>query len=419
MTLIRRLAPPLLGQPEFRKFWLGQTISVFGDQVTALALPIVAVLVLGASSSDMGLLTAAGLLPALLFSLPAGVWLDRVHRRRRLMILADLGRAAAVTVVPIAWALHVLSMPLIYLMAFVVGTLSVLFMIAWSTLFTAVADREDYVSASALLNGSRSLSSVGGPALGGVLIQLLGAPLALLADALSFVGSASFLSRIRAADPPLEHEPGTIRQQLTTGMRFIFGDPIVRPVLLSAATLNFFNFCFAALFILFATRDLGVQPGVLGLALGSGAVGSVIGAVFASRIGRAIGLGRAYMLGLFLFPAPLILVPLADGLPMPVILAMLFASEFLAGMGLMILDINVGAMNLARIPQRIRSRVSGSFGFINNGIRPIGATVGGLLGAAIGVRETLLIVSIAQLAGLLWLIRSPIPSIREMPDPAE
>jgi MFS family permease len=419
VSFVRRLVPPLLSEPEFRKFWLGQTISVFGDQVTQLALPIVAVLVLGATSSDMGLLTAAGLLPALLFSLPAGVWLDRVHRRRRLMILADLGRAAAITAVPIAWALNALSLPLIYAMSFVAGTLSVLFMIAWSTLFAAVARREDYVSASALLNGSRSLSSVGGPAIGGALIQLLGAPLALLGDALSFLGSAVFLSRIRVPDPPLEHEPGSIRQQLTSGMRFIFGDPIMRPTLLSAATLNFFNFCFAALFILFATRDLGVAPGVLGLALGSGAIGSVIGAVFASRIGKAIGLGRAYILGLVLFPAPLILVPLASGLPAPAILAMLFASEFLAGFGLMILDINVGSMILARVPQRIRSRVSGSFGFINNGIRPIGATVGGLLGAALGVRETLLIVSIAQLAGLLWLIRSPIPSIREMPEPAE
>ena len=414
-----RLLPPLLREPEFRRFWVGQTISVFGDQVTALALPIVAVLQLGADPASMGLLTAAGLLPNLLFSLPAGVWVDRIHRRRRLMIAADVGRAAMIAVVPMAFALGVLSLPLVYAVAFGVGTLSVLFMVAWSTLLSTVAQREDYVSANALLNGSRSLSQVGGPSIGGILIQVVGAPIAVLADALSFLGSAFFFGRIRAPDPPVEADPGSLREQLTAGLRFMVSDPIVRPTLLSVATLNFFNFCFSALFILFATRSLGVEPGVLGLALGSGAVGSVIGAVIASRVGRAIGFGPAYIVGLVLFPAPLILVPLASGLPMPFVLAMLFASEFLAGMGVMILDINAGSMLIARYPERIRGRASGAFSFVNNGIRPIGATVGGLLGAAFGVRETLLVVSVLQLAGLLWLVRTPIPRLRDLPDAAE
>ncbi len=419
MIRARRLVPPLLHETQFRRFWVGQTISLFGDQVTALAVPVLAAVTLHADAAAMGLLTAVGLLPHLLFSLPAGVWLDRVQQRRRLMIVADVGRAAAIACVPLLFVLNALSIEALFVIAFIVGTFSVVFDISWNTIFVSVAKREQYVAASALLNGSRSVSSFAGPAIGGVLIQLLRAPVALLADAASFLGSAFFLSRITAPEPPIEHEPGTLREQLTSGLAFIFRDPIMRTVLLSAGTLNLFNYCFQALFILYATVYLGVEPGVLGLALGAGAIGGIIGALIATRVGRVLGLGRAYLLGLILFPASLLLVPLAGGMAQPVVLAFLFLSEFGAGLGVMILDINVGAMMLARTPDRIRARSTGAFRFINMGIRPIGATIGGLLGTAFGVQATLFVVVILQLSGALWLIRSQILGIRDMPEIAE
>jgi MFS family permease len=414
-----RFVPPLLGEPQFRRFWIGQTISVFGDQITLLALPIVAVLILHADPTQMGLLTAVGLLPHLLFSLPAGVWLDRVQDRRRLMILCDVGRALAIATIPVAFALGTPPLALLFLIAFVVGSLSVVFDISWNTLFVSVVRREQFVEASALLNGSRSLSSVAGPAISGALIQLFTAPIALVADALSYLGSVFFLRRITAPEPPIEREPGTIRQQLASGLAFIFGDRIMRPTILAAATLNLFNFCFQALFILYATTYLEVQPGILGAALGLGAIGGVLGAVFASRIGRILGIGRAYVLGLIVFPASVILIPLAQGLPETLVLAFLFLSEFGQGIGVMILDINAGAMIQARTPDRIRGRAMGAFRFINMGIRPIGATIGGVLGGLLGVRETLFIVIVLQLAGVLWLYRSPILGLRGMPEPAE
>jgi MFS family permease len=417
---VARLVPPLLRELEFRRLWTGQTISVFGDQITGLALPVVAVLLLNADAAQMGLLTAVGLLPYLLFSLPAGVWLDRVRNRRRLMILMDLGRAAAIVAIPAAFYLGWLNLPLVFLSAFIVGTLSVVFNISWATLFVAVAKREQYVEASALLNGSRSLSAVGGPALAGVLIQVFGAPIALVADALSFVGSAFFLRRIRATEAPIEHEPGSLRAQLTAGLTFIGRDPIVRPALLGVATLNLFNYCFQGLLVLYVLRDLGVEPGIFGLALGLGAVGSVLGALVASRIGRRLGIGPAYALGLVLFPLATILVPVAGpDLPMPLILGLLFLAELGSGFGVMILDINANAMLFARTPDRIRGRASGAFGFVNMGVRPIGAVVGGLLGAVFGIRETLFVVTIAQLAGVLWLVGSPVLQLRDLPDAPE
>jgi MFS family permease len=410
--------PGLLREREFRSFWLGQTISVFGDQVTLLAVPIVAVLTLHADPASMGLLTAAGLLPHLLFSLPAGVWLDRVHRRRRLMILADLARAGVIALIPLAFLTNWLSLALLYVVAFVVGTLSVVFDLSWLTLFSAVVKREQYVQANSLLNGSRSMAFVAGPAVTGILLQLLRAPVTLVLDSLSFLGSVFFLSRIRVTEPPIERDPGSIRTQLATGLAFILRDPIMRGAIVSVGTVNFFNFCFAALFILYATTYLHVEPGALGLALGSGAVGGVIGALIAGRVGARLGTGRAYLLGLVLFPAPLLLVPLASG-PMEVVLPLLFLSEFGSGLGVMILDINSSAMLQARTPDRIRGRSGGAFRFLNMGIRPIGATVGGLLGAALGVRETLFLVAAAQLLGPLLLLGSPILKLRELPPAAE
>src|SRR3954468_14749538 len=183
-------------RPAFRNLWLGQTISVFGDQITLLAIPLVAVLALGATPEQMGLLTAAGLLPGLLFSLPAGVWLDRVHRRRRLMIAADLLRAVVIASVAAAFALGILSLPQLFVTTFIAGTLGLAFDIAWSTQFVTVVEREEYLTANSMFNGSRSLAQVAGPLIGGTLIQFLGAAIAVLVDSVSYIFSAFFLTRI-------------------------------------------------------------------------------------------------------------------------------------------------------------------------------------------------------------------------------
>ncbi len=377
-TGILGLVPPLLFDvADFRRLWAGQTISVFGDQVTQIGLPLVAVLALGADAAQMGYLTAAGLAPHLLFSLPAGAWLDRVRQRRRMMIWADLGRAGLIASVPVAHFAGVLGIGQLYVVGFLSGSLAVLFDLSWNTVFVSIVRRERYVEAMSLLNGSRSMAYVAGPTIGGMLVQVLGAPLAVLADAISYLGSVLALRRIRSPEPAVEPDEGRLRDRLSAGLSFIFRDPIMRPTLLAAATINLFNFAFAALFILYASTALRIAPGVLGLALGFGAVGGLIGAVIASGVGRRIGLGPAYALGCFLFPASLVLVPIAGpDMPFPLILGLMILAEFGAGLGVMILDINVGAFITARTPDRIRSRSVGAFRFINYGVRPIGALHG-------------------------------------------
>jgi MFS family permease len=406
--------PPLLRQPEFLKLWAAQSISQIGDQVTYLALPLVAVLTLDASAAQMGLLTAAELMPHLLFSLFAGVWIERRSNRRKLMIAADIARAGLLASVPLAAAFDVLTFPQLYAVGFVAGSFAVLFDISWATLFPAVVPRRDFVDANSKLSLSRSVSFVTGPAIAGFLVQALTAPVTLLVDAFSFLGSALFLGRIRTEEPPPERDGNGVLGSLRDGMRFVLRDDLIRADLGCAATVNLFNFVFHAIFILYATKQLGVAPGTLGIALGVGAVGGILGALVAPRLERAIGIGPSVVLGSVLFPAPLILVPIASGSELTLGL-MLGTAEFFSAIGVMIFDVSAASMLFMRTPDRIRARTAGTFRFVNYGIRPIGALLGGALGTAIGLQATLWIGVLGALLGVVWLVFSPIPRLREAP----
>jgi len=410
------LIPPLLhANAVFRRFWLGQSISLFGDQVSLIAVPLVAVLVLDANAAQMGYLIAAELIPNLLFALHAGAWVDRRGRRRQTMIATDLGRAAAIATIPLAYGLDVLTIEQLYLVAFLVGSLSVLFQVSYASLFVSIVPREEYVSANSLLAGSRAFSFVAGPSIGGVLVQVLKAPFALLVDAVSYLFSAFYLGSISPVEPPTEPAE---RGHVVAGIRFVLGNPTMRASLLATATINLFNFIFWALFILYAVRSLHVRAGTLGLVLGAGAVGGVIGSIVTTRLGRRIGIGPAFLFGCILFPVPLLLVPLAGG-PKPLVLAMLLLAEFGSGLGVMILDISAASIFAALVPHRLRSRVSGAYTLVNYGVRPLGSLIGGFLGSSIGLRPTLWIAAAGAIAGFLWLLPSPVAQMRDLPESAE
>ncbi len=398
--------PALLRGTQFRRYWTAQTISMFGDQVSGIAIPLAAVLVLHASAADMGYLTALIWLPSLLFGLHAGAWVDRRGRRRATMIAADLGRFALLASLPAAYALHVLTLGQLFAVAFGAGALSVFFTVSDSALFVAVVPADRYLEGNSLLYSSRALSFVGGPSLGGLLVQALSAPAAIAVDALSFLGSAFFLRRIRPAEPP----PGDGgKGAVTAGARFIVGSPLVRASLVAVAIINFFNMMFNALYLLYAVRDLHISAGLIGLVLGAAAVGSVIGAAVTKRIADRIGVGWAYAAGCALFTAPALLVPLAGGAK-PLILGTLFAADFLSGFGVMLLDISVGSIFAAVIPDEVRSRVSGAFQAVNYGTRPVGALLGGVLGTLVGLRPALWVAAAGGVVGFLVLLPSPLPA---------
>lgn len=381
---------------------------MFGDQISSIAMPLVAVLVLKAGAAQMGYLTALLWLPSLLFGVHAGAWIDRHGRRRATMIVADLGRFGLLASVPIAYALGGLSLAQLYAVAFGAGLLSVLFNVSDSTLFVALVPAQRYVEGNSLIYGSRAFSFVGGPSLGGLLVQWLLAPFAIAADAISFLGSALLLRGVRVDEPPpTERADGA----LVAGARFIARSPIVRACLGAAATINFFSFAFLALFVLYAVRALHVNPGVLGVVLGAGAVGGLLGAMAAKRLSEAIGIGRASVLGCLGYTLPLMLVPLAGG-PRPVVLSMLFLAEFGSGVGVMVLDISFGSIFAAEIPDPVRARVTGAFQAVNFGTRPIGALAAGGLATLIGLRPTLWLAVGGATLGFLWLVLSPVPQLR-------
>jgi MFS family permease len=413
---VRPRIPVLLRRnANFRRYFFGQSVSLLGDQVATIALPLTAVLALHASAGQMGALTTVYLLPNLLLSLHAGVWVDRSGRRREVMLLADVARGLLTLTIPIAFAFGGLSWPQLYVVSFLLGCASVFFYVSYGGFFQTIVERKDYVEANTLLHGTRGFSFLAGTSLGGVLVQLLRGPYALALDGLSFFWSALFLKRIDVANPPRAAEE---RSGIGVGLRWIRGNPVMRADLLGVATINFFNFVFFALFLLYATRHLHVAPATIGLVLGVAAVGTLVASALTGRISRAIGVGPAFLIGCFLFPAPLLLVPAARG-PHWLVIAFLFTAEFISGMGLMLLDILASSIAAGLIPPTLRSRVSGAFMVVNYGVRPLGTTVAGVLGSTIGVHNTIWIGAGGALLGMAFLLPSPIRHLRDVPEPEE
>jgi MFS family permease len=407
---MRRRVPRLLrvNRP-FRDYWTGQTISLFGDQIALLAIPLLAVLTLDADAQQMGLLGAVELVPNLFFAFAFGAWADRRASRRAILIGADLGRAAVLFGIPMAALFGVLTMPVLYVAAFATGTLGTLFMVSEQTVFTSLVKPAEYVEANSLLIGSRSVSIVGGKTLGGLLVAALTAPVAVAVDAVTFLFSALFVRRAEVLEPPAAPP----NSDLAAGIRFIRRTPLLQASLLGTATFNIFNTAFWALLVLFATRELGLGSGAIGIALGVGALGSILGTVWARRLNARIGLGKALIFSFVMAPLPLLLVPLAPG-PPTLSWVLLTVAEFGSGVGVMILEVGLASVQAAVIPDGLRSRVWGAILFVNWGVRPLGALGGGLLAGAIGLRSTMWIAAIGGMAGVLWLLPSRMSKVRDV-----
>ncbi|MFE2234722.1 MFS transporter [Streptomyces sp. NPDC059442] len=413
MRLAGRI-PELLRERSFRRYWAGQTVSLVGDQISLIAIPLAAVLVLGADAAEMGWLKTAELLPALLLNMPLGAWSDRQARRRRAMIAADLGRAVLLLTLPAAYLLDALTLGQLYLVAFGVGALTVLFEVCNTTLFVALVPTGRYVQANSLVNGSRSMAWLAGPGVGGVLVQVLTAPFALLADALTYLVSAGYLCRIDPVEPP----PSPVAKgHFTEGLRWVVRNASMRALFAASGTIQFFNYMFHTLFVLYATTELGLSPGVLGAVLGAGAVGGLIGAACSGAVVRRFGIGRSIVAGFLGFTLPLLLIPLAEG-PTLLVVILLFVAEFLSCAAVMVVDIAAGSFQMALIPDAVRARVMGAYRTLNHGFRPLGALVGGLLGTALGLRPTLWIATAGAVLSVFWLLPSPLPRVRELPAPA-
>lgn len=414
------LAPasgPLWREHRFATYWSAQGISQLGDRVGELALPLTAVTVLGASATQVGLLTAAIWLPNL-FALALGTWVDRQHRTRRVLVAADLLQGAAVLTVPAVYLLGVLDLRQLFVVALLLGAGATLYQSAWQPFFVTLVPRERYVEANSLLSTTRSASFVAGPALGGALVQALGAPVALAVDGASFLASAVLLRRVRVTERirALEGDDVPLRHRVREGLRIVLRHPYLAPALRCVTWVNFFTFMVSAVVLVFASRTLGLAAGTIGLALGVGALGGLGGAVAAAPLGRRIGAGRTIALGAVLFTVPLALLALARAGDPLWSAAALAGVEAVSSFGVMLFDIHLNSVQTVVTPDAVRGRVVGAFTSINYGIRPLGAVLGGALADLVGVRPTLVVGGLGGALAVLWLLRTPLLRVRSVDD---
>lgn len=331
------------------------------------------------------------------------------------MVLADLLRAVLLVTVPVAYALHVLTFGQLYAVAFLTGSLTVVFGICSNSLFTAIVPKNRYLEGNSLSQSTYAFSWVAGPGIGGALVSLLSAPYALLADSLSFVGSALFLGSISPQEPP-GHKAAA--HGIREGLRFVRQTPALLAKLVSYTSLNFFYVMYFTLMLLYAVRELHLPAGLIGLALGIGAVGALLGSLVSARATRRIGVGPAMIAGTIGYPAALVLVPLA---PDSRVVALLFliAAEFVSGFALAIVDMAGTSLQQVLVPDRVRARVQGVMMMSAYGSRPVGSLAAGLTATLIGVRPTLFLAVAGGVASVLFLLPSPIPGMRELPAAAE
>lgn len=404
----------LLRHRDFRMLWGGETVSELGSQVSLLTIPLLAVGVLHATTFEMGLLTAASTAAFLVVGLPAGVWVDRV-RRRRVMVVADLGRLVALGSVPVAYALGALTLVQLFVVTLVSGILTVFFDVAYQSYLPALVGRENLVEGNAKLTGSAQVATVAGPSLAGGLVQALGASVAVAVDAASFAVSAAAVGTIRAPEPKPEVPPSGHRrlaQDIAEGLRFVFGNVLLRAIAATTATSNFFSGITAAVEVVFLVRSVHASPGVIGLLFTMGGVGGVLGAFAAGPLATRLGGARATLVGI---------AGNLGGLLIPLTLP--GAGLVLFGLGLLIVGFFVVVYNVNQVsfrqrlcPDRLLGRMNATMRFVVWGVLPIGSLVGGVLGTLLGLRPTLWIGVVGEVLAGVWLLASPMRTMREFPD---
>ena len=405
-------------QPDFLKLWTGQTISELGSRITREGLPLAAVLVLGATPAQMGLLIAVGAVAILLASLPAGVWVDRL-RRKPVMIWSDVGRALLLLTVPMAALTGQLGLGLLCAVIALTGVLTVLFEAAYEAYLPSLVARENLLEGNSKLAVSSSLAEILGPGLAGFLIQVITAPLAILFDSLSFLASVASLIVIRKPEPPPvpAHDRQHILREVRDGLRFVWREPHLRALALAGATRSFFGSFIGVLYSLYAIRELGLNAAALGITISMGGLGSLIGAVFTERVVSRLGIGRTLILMLIASGSFTLFIPLAGGSPLSPI-GMLMIGQLCGDALQVIYLITQTSLRQGLTPDRLLGRVSASIQLLVMGVAPLGALVGGGLAEVIGVRMTLLVASIGIISAAGWVIFSPVRYLPKQPEHA-
>jgi len=398
---------------DFLKLWAGETVSLFGSQITLLALPLVAANTLRASPSEMGTLGFAQYIPWLLVGMFAGVWVDRL-RRRPLMIAADLGRAVLLGFIPLAALLGHLQMWHLYTIGFLVGIGNVFFEVAYYAYLPALVGREGLVEGNSKLTASLSASEVAGPGLGGVLAQAITAPLAILFDALSFFASAGALIRIRKPEPVPAPSKGvsSLWRDAWDGLRLVTRHRLLRGFVGCSLTGNLAINAHLAVYILYLTRELHLQAATLGLIYALGGAGGVLGVTVVERLNGRFGMGRTIVVSQLFHGICLIALPLAASVGGRQAIILIAGVHFIWGLASTIYSVPAVSLRQAITPNHWQGRVAASTRVLTFGVSPLGFLIGGWLGEWVGLWPTLLLAGLGLLLSNLWLGLSPLPEVR-------
>ena len=415
--------PSLWRQGDFMKLWTGQTISQFGDEITELAIPLLAINVLGAGPVEFGVLGVVRFLPWILFTLPAGVWVDRM-RRRPILIGSDVARAAILVSIPIAFVMGWLTIWQVYVVAFVSGTLEVFFDVAYQSYLPSVVQRDELVEGNSKLELSRAASSVAGPTIAGFLIELIRAPLAILFDAVSYVGAAIFIGLIRRPEEgPAPHDPAegkrpSMWQEARAGIGYVLASPYLRNIAACTGTLNLFGNIGGVIVILYLAGEdyLGLSAGTIGLIFALGNIGVLLGALTGGRVARAIGIGPTIIGSAALSGVALLFVPLA---PPDDPFWFLVVGGIIGGFTTVAYNVNQVGLRQAITPDRMLGRMNATMRLIVWGTIPIGAAVGAALAAVLTLQTALWVSAIGAFLGFLPVLLSPVRTLREIPAQAE
>jgi predicted MFS family arabinose efflux permease len=393
--------------PDFMKLWVGQSISEFGSHITGNAIPLIAVLMLTVSPAELGILTAVSSLPVLLLGLFAGVWVDRLPRRP-LMIACDALRLAVVLSIPFAAFTGRLTFVWICVAAALMGTLRLLFNLAYHATLPSLVERDQLLEGNTKLATTSSLMEVGGPAFAGIFIQLLTAPVAMLMDALTFVASIISVGLIRRPEsPPVPAEQPNVRREIMTGLRVVFGHPLLRTLTLGIAVRSFFGSFIGTLYSLYVLEDLGLSPAMLGILISCGGIGALVGSLSAGALTRRFGIMRTLTWSLMVGALSALLIPMAGG---SVWLAsvIMIVNQIINDAAMAVYGVNEITLRQTLVEERFLGRANASVGFLAEGVAPVGGIISGLLAAAAGTRFTLWIAVLGILGTAIWLFVFPV-----------
>lgn len=399
---------------DFRQLWIGDTISQVGTQLSLLALPVLAVRQLGASEFQMGLLAAFETLAFLVIGLPAGAWVDRM-RKRRVLIVADLVRALALGSLPVAYGLDVLTLTQMYVVALAFGVCTVFFDVSYQSYLPSLVPRNRIVEGNAKLQASQSVAQVAGPAVAGQLLRIVSAPLVIALDAFSFLLSAFFVRRIEHEEtPPDKAGRRSLRAEIAEGLSFVLHQPLLVRIVACTGINNLFSSISGALIVLFVLRDLGLSAATLGTVFSIGAVGGLLGALIATKVAAVVGEGRAIPVSQLIGIPFVALTPLAPSLPMPPALTLAVGSF---GMFAMVVVYNITQVSFRQrlCPPALLGRMNASIRFVVWGTMPIGALLGGIIGERFGILTALWVAAGGGALASLPVLFSPLIRMRDLP----